>query len=136
MIKRCTIRYAEDEFRVSNLLDWLTVMDSRLVTQGLPPAPRPIGEAPDAPPAIAIMNHARWLAECECGSAVLLFKGGEWFWCPSCGNAAAAGKMRPIQWPSELDRINRDKESQPSGLAHWTPEDEVTWQALRQAGTI
>lgn len=123
-VQRSTIRYAEDEFRVTNLLDWLTVLDSRLAAQGIPPAPRPIGEAPDADPAIAVMNHARWLAECQCGSAVMLFKGGEWFWCPSCANAGAGGKLRPVVWPAELERINRDMASLPAAVAHWTPEAE------------
>lgn len=131
-VKRSTIRYAEDEFRVSGWLDWLNVLDSRLAAQGMPPALRPTGEAPDAAPAVAVLNHARWLAHCECGSAVMLFRGAEWMWCPSCGNAAAGGKMRPVQWPADLERINRDAESQPTGLAHWTPEDEARRELLRR----
>lgn len=135
-VQRCQIRYAEDEFRVTNILDWLNVLDSRLAAQGIPPAPRPLGEAPDAPPAVAVMNHARWLAHCECGSAVMLFRAAEWMWCPSCGNAAAGGKMRPVIWPAALERINRDAASRPTGLAHWTPEDEVRRELLRRGAGL
>jgi hypothetical protein len=124
---RSTIRYAEDEFRVTNLLDWLTVLDSRLAAQGIPPAPRPLGEDPAAPPVYARMNHARWLGECECGSAVMLFRQGPWFWCPTCANAGTGGKMRPISWPepAELERVNRDMATLPAGLANWDPEVKI-----------
>lgn len=134
-VPRSTIRYAEDEFRVTNILDWLNVLDSRLAAQGIPPAPRPLGEAPDAAPVVAVMDHARWIGKCQCGSAVMLFKGGPWFWCPSCANAGAAGKMRPVQWPADVERINRDMASLPVGLAHWEPEDEVK-RALLLRGEV
>lgn len=123
-VQRSTITYAEDEFKVTNLLDWLTVLDARMAAQGIPPAPRPLGEAPDAAPVHARMDHARWIGDCECGSAVMLFRDGPWFWCPSCANSAAGGKMRPIVWPPDVERINRDKSTLPAGLAHWTPGDE------------
>lgn len=130
MSVRSQIRYADDEFGVSTITAWLDVLDSRLIRQGFPPAPRPVGEDPSAEPVIAVMNHARWLGECGCGSAVMLLRDAAWFWCPTCQNSGT-GRLRPVIWPAELDRINRDKASLPEGLAHWTPESEAAWQALR-----
>lgn len=119
------IRYAEDEFGVNSWSAWLDVLDARAAAIGQPRPPRPDGEDAAAPPVYARMNHARWLAECGCGSAVLLFRGGPgaWFWCPSCGNAVAAGKLRPVLWPPDRDRIDTNMASLPEGLAHWDPQE-------------
>lgn len=129
MAQRSVIRHADDEFGVSDFPAWLDVMDARAVQLGFPRPPRPLGEAPDAEPVVATMNHGRWLAACGCGSAVMLFRGeaGRWFWCPSCGNPGAGGKLRPVLWPTpaERARIERDMESLPTGLAHWDPAVEA-----------
>lgn len=121
---RSAIRYADDEFRVSTLPAWLDAMDARRAAQGQPPGPRPVGEAPAAPPVTARMNYARWLADCECGSAVLLFRAEpecRWFWDPVCGNATTGGKLRPVLWPADRALIDANKATLPAELAHWQP---------------
>lgn len=117
------IRYAEDEFGVSTWTAWLDVQDARAVAAGLPAVPRPVGEAPDAEPVVAYMNYARWVADCGCGSAVMLFRGepGAWYWCPACGNAATGGMLRPVTWPANRAQIDLDMASVPTALANWTP---------------
>lgn len=127
MPERSTIRYAEDEFGVSDWPAWLDVQDARAAEAGRPKPPRPIGEAPDAAPVTARMNYARWVADCECGSAVMLFRGtaGAWFWCPSCGNASAGGKLRPVVWPADRDQIDANMSTLPEGLAQWDPAGDL-----------
>lgn len=119
------IRYADDEFGATTWAGFLDVLDARAAEAGQPRPPRPDGEAPGAEPVYARMNYGRWLGDCGCGSAVLLFRGepGAWFWCPSCGNAVAAGKLRPVIWPADRDRIDTNAASLPTGLAHWDPEE-------------
>lgn len=125
MAQRSEIRYADDEFGVADLPAWLDVMDSRRADQGQQLGSRPLGEAPDAAPVYARMNYARWLADCECGAAVMLFRGeaGKWFWCPACGNASTGGKLRPVIWPAGRDQIDTDMSTLPAGLAQWEPSE-------------
>lgn len=123
MPTRSNITYAEDEFGVSTLTDWLDALDARQINVAGPPVSRPLGEAPDAAPVYARMNYARWLGDCDCASAVLLFRGvaGKWFWCPACGNASTSGKLRPVMWPKDRDRIDTDRATVPAALANWEP---------------
>lgn len=126
MTDRCQITYADHEFGVSDFQAWLEVMDARQADLGRPPVPRPLGEAPDAPPAVARMNYGRWLADCDCGSAVLLFRcTAAWFWCPACGNATSSGKLRPVIWPENHAQIDIDMATLPAQLAQWPPTPEV-----------
>lgn len=123
--QRSVVQYADDEFHVSSWPEWLNVLDARLIRQGLPPARRPVGEAPAAAPVYARLEYARWLADCDCGAAVMLFRGpaGQWFWCPSCGNPGAGGKLRPVVWPADREQITKNRETLPAQLAHWKPGD-------------
>jgi hypothetical protein len=125
MPQRTPIRYAEDEFGVTDWPAWLEVMDARRSKDGHPPGPRPQAQEPSAAPVYARMNYGRWLADCECKAAVMLFRGkaGQWFWCPNCGNAAAGGKMRPVIWPGGRAQIDLDKGSLPAALANWDPAE-------------
>jgi hypothetical protein len=121
---RSKIRYAEDEFSAHTLPAWLDALDARAAQAGIPRPPRPVGEAPAAPPVTARMNYGRWIADCECHAAVLLFRGeqaGRWFWCPACGNAGAGGKLRPVVWPPDRERIDRDMATLPAAVANWDP---------------
>lgn len=135
MTVRSVIQYADDEFGVSTFGPWLDVLDARAADAGQPPPPRPLGEAPDAAPVIARMNYARWLADCGCGSAVMLFRGepGRWFWCPACGNTASAGKLRPVIWPANRAQIDIDMASLPAELANWDAAETARWDAVRAA---
>lgn len=126
-MQRSTITYADDEFRVSTLPEWLDAMDARRAAQGQAPGPRPTGEAPDAPPVAARMNYGRWLADCECGSAVLLFRAEPahpWFWDPTCGNARTGGALRPVLWPADLEQIDSNMATVPAQLAQWEPGEQ------------
>lgn len=109
--------------------DWpafLDVMDIRRRREGHRPSRRPQGQKADVAPVYARMNYGRWLADCECKAAVLLFRGkpGEWFWCPACENAATAGQLRPVIWPDGRDQIDADKSTLPAALANWDPADD------------
>jgi hypothetical protein len=123
MVERSVIQYADDEFGTTDFPAWLDVLDARQADIGRPAVPRPAGEAPDAPPVTARVNYGRWLADCECGASVLLFRGpaGQWFWCPACAGSISGGKLRPVVWPANRDQIDLDMSTLPAELAQWEP---------------
>jgi hypothetical protein len=66
-------------------------------------------EAPDtnAPPALAYVNHGRWVADCPtafCAGAVPLLPGAP-FMCGNCLNAECGFKYRPVEWPADRAHI-------------------------------
>lgn len=62
----------------------------------------------DAAPAVAYVNHGRWVADCpaadctrcrgRCGAALNLLPESH-FWCPCCHNVELGGRWRRVQWP-------------------------------------
>ena len=54
-------------------------------------------------PVIAVINHGRWLAHCECGGAELVNPvSGAGFYCLSCYNEGNKGKPRPVDVPDKV----------------------------------
>jgi hypothetical protein len=53
----------------------------------------------------ARVDHGRWGANCECGGAEYVDPDDPVFYCFSCGNASANGKLRPVQFPSNKEDI-------------------------------
>lgn len=65
------------------------------------------GRALRPDPAVAYVNHGRWVADCPtpgCGGAMLVLRGGE-FLCGTCFNAEIGGEYRPIEWPADPEAI-------------------------------
>lgn len=65
--------------------------------------------APDtnAAPALAYVNHGRWVADCPtdfCGGAVPLLPGHP-FLCGNCLNAECGFRYRLVEWPAERGHI-------------------------------
>jgi hypothetical protein len=54
---------------------------------------------------LARVDHGRWGANCECGGAEYVDPDDPVFYCFSCGNAAAGGKLRPVQFPGNMEDI-------------------------------
>lgn len=50
-------------------------------------------------PVHAIVAYGRWIAECECGGAEFVEPGDPLFYCASCGNTPAEGRVRPVIFP-------------------------------------
>lgn len=84
-------------------------------------------------PLPAVVNHGRWLVECDrpgCGGAMLASEQDHRFLCPSCGNADQGGQWRPVVWPTNLPAIAAVLELRiDPATANWTPGE--TLEELR-----
>jgi hypothetical protein len=95
----------------------------------------PMAEADDgAIPLAAEVNHGTWIAPCPCGAERLPAPGCVvWLaqpraWCVRCGNAATAGRWRPILLPAPPERaaIEALLDRRPDAATrNWTPGETV-----------
>lgn len=90
----------------------------------------------DVEPTIARVDWGRWIADCPCGGAEMVWiEGPHVIWCASCGNAALAGQWRPVALPERVHEIiltlgerphQKDRNWQPGvsieELAEWNAE--------------
>jgi hypothetical protein len=65
---------------------------------------RASGEATGTP-VLAEVNHGRWIAHCECGGAEVVDPDDPVFFCLSCLNADNGRGLRPVEFPSEKERL-------------------------------
>lgn len=73
-------------------------------------------------PVTAYVNDGRWVADCPCGSGILLVPGWALGTCFECGGIAA------IVWPSEKEIVAIDAalgERAKRSTMNWTPEESV-----------
>lgn len=56
-------------------------------------------------PAIAVVNHSDWVAECPDCPEWLIVEPGEPFFCPNCQNVKNGGLARPVQFPAQKATI-------------------------------
>lgn len=78
------------------------------------------------PAVTAYVNHGRWVAECECGAAMLVAK-GYGFLCGECGNRQHGYRYRPIAWPQEQVQIERELLRRPvEEMRNWFPHESLT----------
>jgi len=133
---RTTLRYrdAEDYAR------WLEGHARKLNRGAKGPLVPALGDvARDAPPAVAYVNHGRWVADCPtdgCGGALDVAHDLPGFWCPYCLNANAGGRWRVIAWPSGRDEreIETALAARPHAAnANWWPWETVDGLRLENA---
>jgi hypothetical protein len=70
--------------------------------------PPPLADvAEDAPPAVARVNHNRWIADCpDCDGAVDVWRDGPTaMLCPGCLNAVVGHRWRPVAMPGDVAGI-------------------------------
>lgn len=76
-------------------------------------------------PAVAIVNHGRWLARCPdpgCRGGVEYVAYGLPFWCCACANVGAGHRWRVVLWPEEREAIERILARRPHPHnRNWTP---------------
>lgn len=80
-----------------------------------------------AVPAIAYVNHGRWVADCPtgCGGAMLVEPDMP-FVCGNCFNAELHGKWRAVLWPDDKAGIETELEKRPlPHTANWLPGETV-----------
>jgi len=82
---------------------WFEALRTTMPQLGMDPALMPaITDVADrAPPAVAFVNHGRWLARCPDGNCQGVEYVGEGlpFWCCACANVGAAHRWRLVEWP-------------------------------------
>lgn len=85
-------------------------------------------------PAIAVVNHGRWIANCptdQCGGAAFCFPGARVFLCANCANVENGCQWRPLTWPPPTGPDSRGaiEEALSARLlpeqAHWVPGETV-----------
>ena len=101
------------------------------------PANWPAGVRPHIPNDVApikltvVVNHARWIVDCPCGSAQLASRTDRRFFCPECGNLWAEGKWVHVEWPDEPEAIEEELEKRPFPKnRNWFPSE--TLEQLRE----
>lgn len=94
------------------------------------PAPSKVRRSAPLP---AVVNHGRWLVECDragCGGAMYASEQDHRFLCPECGNADQGGQWRPVTWPTNLPAIAAVLELRlDPATANWAPGE--TLEELR-----
>ncbi len=78
----------------------------------------------DAPPLLAYINHGRWLADCECKGAELVFDEGLLV-CLSCFNKAHGYQPRRVAFPEERLAIEALLERRPLENQNWRPGESL-----------
>ena len=104
---------------------------------------RPEDVDPDATPALAYVNQARWVADCPDCTGAELVAPGDPFLCGSCFNEAIGYRWRPVRWPAGgrgaveamlLARVCQDHGRWEPGHACYDPRRGETLRSARKAG--
>lgn len=94
--------------------------------------PPPTAVAAGADPAVAYVNHGRWIARCPdelCNNGqpgVMYAEPDTPFYCTVCANVSIGHLWRPVQWPPERAAIEAElgRRSYPH-QRNWTPGETV-----------
>lgn len=116
---------------------WVQAQAVKIAQNGYGSNPQliqPITEvAVDAKPAIARLNHSRWLADCPNGDrGAMLLNYDQPYMCPYCCNVDIGGRWRPVEWPTNIQEIERclEKRMLPH-TRNWEP-GETIWQLRKE----
>ena len=86
--------------------------------------PLPLLESQDSVP--ARINHGRWIVDCECRGAQLVYFSDLRTWCPRCGNVASGGAWRQVAIPSNWRDIEQILNLRPElANRNWQPGETV-----------
>jgi len=77
-------------------------------------------------PVSAELNHARWVVKCECGAAQFASKTDHRFFCVQCLNELDKGQWRPVEWPVDVEGIERLMRPRYSENVNWLPGEKVS----------
>lgn len=94
--------------------------------------PSRIGKPDDpdinAKPAVAYVNHGRWVADCpsEYCNGAMAIQPGHPFMCGNCLNAETGHKYRLVAWPKQRGVIEETLSMRPvPEVANWLPTESV-----------
>lgn len=114
---------ARELFGVSDATQMHAFLAERAAKKGIRPESLSVA-ATLATPALAYVNHGRWVADCpeRDGGALALYDGQVAFLCPECFNDTLARRYRPLVWPEERARIEATLLERPRAAAmNWYP---------------
>ena len=94
--------------------------------------PPPLGRVVEAAaPAVARVNHGRWIADCPsegCAGAEMVWPATPLFWCGGCGNRALGGLWRRVALPERAERASIEAALERRGepaARNWAPGETV-----------
>lgn len=77
-----------------------------------------------------VVNHGRWVVNCECGSAQLACRTDHRMFCVDCENVAVGGRWVHVAWPDDPYAIERALSRRPVDLQNWLPGDDLDAENL------
>lgn len=92
---------------------------------------QPLDAVADAPPVVARVDAARWIAGCpNCGTHENVWLDQPLLWCCGCGNRDLGGRWRAVQLPSDAAVAQAEAllRSVPEYERHWDPSRETLEQ--------
>ncbi len=118
---------AKIHFKYTGLVQYLSWLRGLAQRADKGPVVEPTELDEKAPPAVAYVNHGRWVADCPsgCGGAMLLDVDMP-FMCGECFNAELGGQWRRVEWPN--DRLKIEFYLERRVLAHtanWRPQETI-----------
>ena len=85
-------------------------------------------------PYLTAVNHGRWVAYCpNCNGSENVGTDDPVMMCFSCGNYHLAGKLAPVQFPTERRAIEQLLVERPRQNQNWTPDEDVAKLAAENA---
>jgi len=84
----------------------------------------------------ARVEHGRWGEHCECGGAEYVDPDDPVFYCFSCGNASAGGKLRPVQFPSNVEEIELILLERPVSVHKGTTKSSINLNSRPLVGNL
>jgi len=131
-VSRETIAGGDDKARYKGFRDIREHWGAELVQRGWVDAIRGLDLNPKEHsrygPAIAFINHGRWMALCpdpDCAGAEVVTSSDRVFMCLSCGNIENKGRLYPVKFPTELKEISRQLSKRPRIYRNWHPHETV-----------
>jgi hypothetical protein len=85
----------------------------------------PLSVVADVEPAPVRVDWGRWIADCPCGGAEMVWlEGPHQIWCARCGNADLGGQWRPVVLPERVHEIMAELEALPRlSDRNWRPAE-------------
>lgn len=83
----------------------------------------PLKQVAQGASVVARIDYGRWIADCPCGGAEMIWLEGPWqIWCSSCGNADIDGQWRNVAVPENYAAISADLATRDWRDQQWRPE--------------
>ena len=90
------------------------------------PQPPPMTDVADAEPFLARVDHGRWIVDCPCRAASMIWLEELVTWCAACANRHCGGQWQPVALPATARRIEEILLARPDAAnRNWFPGETV-----------